>query len=401
MTENSKIMTLKTTKIILFAGIIAAMILPFNTIDFADAQEQTGRDIIKQDVSYKSMPTVEDVKEDLKEQGYLKEQIDEMDLKQKHYEKHQEWLIEHRDIQTEKIVREKQVILTEFMIEKFQTTNPTQPDYLPWTSIGYDYKDNALEITIYPEDFKIETIEEILNTVRSVVGYEIDVTISPMASQLEQVSCFSRERCSDLKAGVKITMQGKDFPCTLGFAATYNDESGFVTAGHCFDGLEVGTNAYHNGAHIGDLVRELATSSTSGNRCDCAFVVSADSYDVSDRTYGLSRSASTTGTSTDDKLIVASLSNSNTNRYGIIKDSSISYSPARDYPNSLPRIGDYYYKYAVLTDIDVIRGDSGSPVFGDNGRELLGFMVSQIGGDSIYVKHEKFTQYFRGLTWDF
>ncbi len=44
MTKNNKIMTLRNAKTILFAGIIGMMILPFSTIDFADAQNVPGEE---------------------------------------------------------------------------------------------------------------------------------------------------------------------------------------------------------------------------------------------------------------------------------------------------------------------------------------------------------------------
>ena len=148
---------------------------------------------------------------------------------------------------------------------------------------------------------------------------------------------------------------------------------------------------------VGDLVRELATTSSNGLRCDCAFVASTSNYIASDSTYGL-QDATRTGSSTDGKQIVMSLDRNNPNeKYGVILDSNRSYNERDSGFYRSP----YLYKYVVVTNIDVVSGESGTPVFGDNGRELLGFAVSRHSEGSIYVKHEKFTQYFRGLTWDF
>ena len=397
---------IKKTQTILFASLIVAMILPFSMMDTATAEKNIDnvKTNIKSKVSYDYMPTKEDVKKELKSKGHTKKQIEKMDLDTLHFDKHQKWLKENHDPVKEVLIREKQIVLTEMVIDDFQNTDESLDNYLPWTSIGYDYKDNALEITIEPKKFTDENIQKYVYIIRSIIGDEIDITISPLDAGLEQVSCWTRDTCGDLEAGVKIDIQGK-FSCTLGFAATYQDNPGFVTAGHCFDGSRVGTNVYHSGAYIGDLVRETATTSTSGSRCDCAFVRSTSNFDVSDKTFGITNDADRAGTTTKNKQIKASLGgNTNDVKMGIILDVNRSFSVDEEGTNG----NDYIYKYVAVTNISVKSGDSGSPVFGQNGQELLGFMVSALKGTddnpqqrSIYVKHEKFTTYYRGLEWDF
>ena len=192
-------------------------------------------------------------------------------------------------------------------------------------------------------------------------------------------------------------MVGKSFPCTLGFAATYNNKDGFVTAGHCFDGLtdggnSAGADAQHpdGGSKIGDLEKEITVSRPASTRCDCAFV---EASGISDKTYGISTEASSVGSSTTDKSIKASLGQSDTVSSGVITDNSRT-------------VTSYYYRLlgVVETDITVIDGDSGSPVFNSSGSELLGFMVAKNPDDStgsVYVKADKFTTYLSGLTWGF
>ena len=140
-------------KIILFVSLIAAMILPFSRTQMADAQisnkEVTiGKTIIKDKARYKSMPTIKDVETKLKESGFTKKEIGDMDIKQLYCDKHQEWLLEHKDLQKEQAARKKQVLLAETVIKKSQNKDQTQQNYLPWASIGYDCQDNALEITM-------------------------------------------------------------------------------------------------------------------------------------------------------------------------------------------------------------------------------------------------------------
>ncbi len=382
----------KTTKTILFASLIAAMILPFSGMDFAEAEKQDkkGKDIIKNYKASEAMPKFKDVKEKHKDKS---EQVQ----REEHQKEHKKWLVDNLDEATETIVREKQDLFTTFVTENYQEWDPSEDNYFPWTSIGYDYEDNALEVTILPAEFNKKDLKEYYEIIRSVVGNEIDVTISPM-NAYELVSCNSRTDCDDLEAGVEIGMNNKNFPCTLGFKATYNGKNGFVTAGHCFDGEtgggnSVGNDTYHpeNGSHIGDLEEEIIVSRPPSTRCDCAFV---EASGISNETYGISTSATSTGTSPTDKTIKASLGQSNTVTSGVITDNSRTVSST-----------DYRLLGVVETDIAVISGDSGSPVFSSDGSEFLGIMVAKNPDDpsngSVYVRADKFTTYLSGLTWGF
>ena len=63
-----------------------------------------------------------------------------------------------------------------------------------------------------------------------------------------------------------------------------------------------------------------------------------------------------------------------------------------------------YWIGVVRTDMPgQTGGDSGSAVFSDDGSELLGILVAGTGSGtwSWYVKHDKVTDNFTGLQWDF
>ena len=85
-------------KTILFASLIAAMILPFSTMNFAEAEktDKIGKDIIKNYKASKAMPQFKDVKEKNKDKS---EEIQRI----KHQEEHNKWLKAHLDEATEKI----------------------------------------------------------------------------------------------------------------------------------------------------------------------------------------------------------------------------------------------------------------------------------------------------------
>ncbi len=89
----------------------------------------------------------------------------------------QKWYAERLDPAKEEEARIKQKILGEALLSKRhnELTLAEQREAVPITSIGYDYVDNALEVTIDPEKYN----EKYLKKIRNIVGDEIDLTIAP------------------------------------------------------------------------------------------------------------------------------------------------------------------------------------------------------------------------------
>ncbi len=81
----------------------------------------------------------------------------------------------------EKRVREKQEILQEALSppgkQHGKFGNMTQN--LPWSFIGYDCQDNTLEVGILPKYFTEDLIPKYFEIIRSIVGYSIDIALSP------------------------------------------------------------------------------------------------------------------------------------------------------------------------------------------------------------------------------
>lgn len=86
------------------------------------------------------------------------------------------------DPQKEKLAREKQQILVDTLISEEERyggfQNRTQN--FPWSGISYDYVDNALEVHILPEYFNADAFPKYFEKIRSIVGNDIDVAISPL-----------------------------------------------------------------------------------------------------------------------------------------------------------------------------------------------------------------------------
>ena len=86
------------------------------------------------------------------------------------------------DPQKEKVAREKQTILENALMTKESQYEGFQNrvHHLPWSSIGYDYVDNALEVTILPDYFNTNNLPKYFEEIRSIVGNDIDIALSPL-----------------------------------------------------------------------------------------------------------------------------------------------------------------------------------------------------------------------------
>lgn len=81
----------------------------------------------------------------------------------------------------EKLIREKQQVLQDALSSEEQKhggfENRTQN--FPWSFIGYDCVDNALEVGIPPQYFNSDSLPKYFEKIRSIVGNTIDIVLSP------------------------------------------------------------------------------------------------------------------------------------------------------------------------------------------------------------------------------
>ena len=389
-------MTSNKVKTILFASLIAAMILPFSSMDFADADngKKVGITHIKDHKSDADVPLQKELKSQLKEaiknaetaeeKAALKEQRKQIgnDIRA--------WYEENADLTTELLVREKQELLSDaFGLEQEEIGFAEMKKKIPWTTIGYDYVDKALEITIAPEDFKENKINKWEKKIRGIVGNEIDITISPQDYPTPQCHDYDTE-CNPIQGGVEFDTTASG-PCSVGFAATYNGDDGFVTAGHCADGLAGGSGddveQPDGGVDVGDVEKELWYNNS---RCDCAFIsVTRAGWSVDDGVYDISTDPNTTANPFVGMTIKMSGQGSEDVTDGEVTDTSETVNYA----------GGITIKYLVVGDYDSTGGDSGAPIA--SGSSLVGIHSGAGGGDHYFTNHSKFTTYFSGLSWGF
>ena len=235
-----------------------------------------------------------------------------------------------------------------------------------------------------------------IKSIREVVGNDVDITISPM-DVLHMQSCTSRTAsvCDPIKGGVAFDANGSG-ACTVGFKATFDGDTGFVTAGHCVDEM-IGSFAtinqpVHNSSDIGNVESEYFYNNTD---CDCGFVSVLDSERSMDN--GVYGNYDPVTTANPFVGMTVKLSGASSGiKSGVIYDIGMNYWAYMD-DDDIP---DVYLIEMVLVTYPQSVGDSGSPIM--SGNALVGIHSSGNGVDVAgFTKHSKFTDHFVGLSWGF
>ncbi len=389
------------TKTILFASLIAAMILPFSVMGLAEAVQDTnnGETFIKNELSSKDIPLKQERKnlvkshnltESLSEKTNLEKEINVLDTQI------QKWYDDRFDQTKYDIAAEKQQQLSKHIVDSSNELGISESqNSLPITMISYDYVENSMEVTINPKYFTTENVENYERQIRDVVGNGVDITLSPM-EVLSLQSCTHRTSsvCDPIKGGVEFEANGDN--CTVGFKATFDGDTGFMTAGHCVDGM-IGSSATinqpdHDSTDIGNVEGEYYYHGTD---CDCGFVselVSGRSMD--DGVYG---NYDPSGTANPFVNMSVKLSGA----YSEIESGSV------DHINTNAWVdedgdgdGDSFIYELILADYGQEFGDSGGPIM--SGNSLVGLHTAGDGEDiAVFTKHNQFTEHFSGMSWGF
>lgn len=395
-------MTFKNAKTVMFASLIAAMILPLTTMGFAVADdvnsENIGKTLIKEKLSHKEIPLKIEKKNLLKtyqelesdsEKVILEKQIDALN------NKITQWYEDRFDQSKYDLASEKQQILSEYIVElSYQKGITESQKLLPISMIGYDYVENSLEISINPKYFTSENIEGYLTEIRNVVGNQVDITISPMEI-LKTQACTSRTAsvCDPIKGGVEFEVDN-DYLCTVGFKATYDGDTGFMTAGHCIENLTSVTinQPDHDSDDIGDGVEDYYYHNSD---CDCGFVKETHANrSMDDGVYGLVDPGQTANPFVGMTVTMSGAVSGNEN--GNVDHINTNAWVDDDNDGN----GDKFIKEFILSDYGQDIGDSGAPVM--SGNSLVGLHAAGDGEDiAVFTKHNQFTEHFSGMSWGF
>jgi len=191
MIEKNNNFIVVTIKSWILFGIVLAVTIAVSEISFATAKEgkQNGRNIIRAKPSSASIPIPQDemneINERLNQEGITDaEKAKLFDRAEEISKDLKKWYKSHHDKEKEKRVRKKQhlledILTAETIIEPF---GAPLKELIPVTNLGFDVLNNSLEVSILSKNFLLDNIKEQIKIIRSIVGNEIDITLSPGGS---------------------------------------------------------------------------------------------------------------------------------------------------------------------------------------------------------------------------
>ena len=411
MIRNNKKMT-SMTRTILFAGLIMTLMVPVAGMNVVKADVETsekyhqGKTHIKLESSDSLIPIdserLRQINQALNDDGISQEEIDALQEEIQEMEINlKAWFAENLDPVKESEAREKQKLLTDIMSYDSGKNKAKQKilNSIPITAIGYDYVDNALEISIDPEKFNTPNVRGYVEKIRSIVG-AVDLTISP-EFPATPTACSNRTSfCDEPEGGMQFGLSG----CSIMFAGNYDNKDGFVTAGHCLQAFPTDvTMPRFNGEVIGAIEEEWYDL-TGSITCDCGFVsIDDDVVEMSDNIFGTINPNSVYTESGGDGVVNVGTS---VTMSGVTSNVQVGFvtgvDKLIDYEDAGPMVtGVVQASYFAATF------DSGAPVITSNTAKLAGMHIA-IGENSsgswatsYFIPESTIKSTITGLTWGF
>ena len=265
-------MTKNNLKVLMFASLIAMMILPFSSYNITEAvtedadDDQTHDKItirtekIQNEIMMAAVERLMELESRLKQtedsdtQQSIKDEMDRVisDARSK---------LPRVDSSTQlKYMMEVDYLTTILLNEK---SSQSDKRVIPFTNIGYDSISNSLVIGIQPDYATAGNMTEYASLLKEMVHRDVTVVLQPGDVWTSSSCTNSDSTCNPIQAGVNMQVTGHG-PCTVGFKATYDGADGFVTAGHCANdntGDDVGQPTIAN--VVGSVLEESFDSGSS------------------------------------------------------------------------------------------------------------------------------------------
>ena len=352
-------MTKNRTKTILFASLIAAMILPFSSMNLADAEEF---DKNPKDKTLDRLHEKEIRKQFLKklnelgvEEADLKEKLDSVDN-----ETEREKIIQRIDlIKSERTNMEnenhkkniqqtklRELVYQQILFEK-KLQNSNILEFV--TTVGIDVTSKEIQVGLNQDTVNPKNIDSIVFAIGQFMPEDTPWHIV-YSDAVTSLSCTQNE-CEPLIGGNWIEVVG-DAPCSFGFKAIKDGVYGFITAGHCADGL-VGNSVYdYSGTNIGTVSQERFDWGTS---CDCAWITGSTSLynnEVFDMPSTHTITQTTQASEQQNDLIMKTGAAGGIS-YGTVSAVNVSVYSVLD---------GYYVQNLVRSDVAMVHGDSGGTI---------------------------------------
>lgn len=277
------VMTGKLTKTILFASLIATMILPFGIADISATSEQDDKN--PRDKTAERMQEKEDrqvilqkIKELVTKENKLEEKIESMPHgheKEEISSKLNEIRIELDKIYKENHKKDLSEADVKILIEQqtaFEEDLRSSTAVRFVTSVGIDITSKEIQIGLNRDIVNSENIDSVVAVLEEIVPKHVKwhVVYSSLA---ESLSC-TQDECTPIIGGNYIKVTESSSACSFGFQAKKDSTWGWITAGHCADGLVGNGVRDYSGDTIGTVSSE---EYYWGTYCDCAWITASSS----------------------------------------------------------------------------------------------------------------------------
>ena len=352
-------MTKNNIKVILFASLIVAMVLPYSVMNMADAVSNENADEKAKKITGKT---------------HIKDTLERA---------------------PDTLTEEKRMLIRGHIDTLSAIMSETLADgTIPMVGVGTDFKEESLKVKLLREGLTEEKIKLYVERIREIVGNDIDITILP--SEIGTfTACSQSGDCEPLQGGTKITVES-GLSCSMGFKASYDGKTGFITAGHCNSGNIGGTgeDVGNPSASAGDKLGVVHANDFENNSwCDCIFVDATES--ISDKVYSGIDVSGTLFPVVDDLL--------KWEGYGSSGGSTDIVDTYESFTALLE--GNYYtIQGAVEVEDTFSSGDSGGTVYEDVSSGTPRFAGTAMGnqdGNGFYVPYYRYTNAFSGLTFTY
>ena len=265
---------------------------------------------------------------------------------------------------------------------------------VPIISVGTHAEHESVQIRILKDGLTEEKILQYEKIIRKIVGDKINITIIP-SEPGRLTTCWQTLDCNPLEAGAKISLTNGG-SCSMGFKASYDNKTGFVTAGHCLSG-DIGGTGWDVGQPLPFAWDKIGTvhanAFTNNTWCDCMFVNTTET--ISSDVFSSLALDGVLFPSIDDYVYAEGITTQGEG--GQISDTYQHFTTELN--------GEYYtIKGAVQVDFTYSNGDSGGPVYEDVSSgtpRFAGIISGNVDGYGYYIPHYRITNEFSGLTFTY